>query len=92
MNLLPVEQILAKVGDSTLLQLCFENMLLVDEKLMEMSKQAYFATLRAYSTHSKETKHVFHIKKVHLGHLAKSFALRDTPTQFKVFYLLYIEI
>lgn len=84
LNLLPADQILSKVGDPNLLQLCYESMLLVDPNLMSMSKQAYFATLRAYSTHSKETKHVFHIKKLHLGHLAKSFALRDTPTQFKV--------
>lgn len=36
--------------------------------------------MRAYATHPSNEKHVFHIKHLHLGHLAKAFALRDAPT------------
>ena len=36
--------------------------------------------MRAYATHPSKEKHIFHIRHLHLGHLAKSFALRDTPT------------
>lgn len=36
--------------------------------------------MRAYATHPSNEKHIFHIRHLHLGHLAKSFALRDTPT------------
>jgi ATP-dependent RNA helicase DDX31/DBP7 len=35
--------------------------------------------MRAYSTHPSNEKHIFHIRHLHLGHLAKSFALRDAP-------------
>jgi ATP-dependent RNA helicase DDX31/DBP7 len=36
--------------------------------------------MRAYATHPSNEKHIFHIRHLHLGHLAKSFALRDAPT------------
>jgi ATP-dependent RNA helicase DDX31/DBP7 len=35
--------------------------------------------MRAYATHPSAEKHIFHIRHLHLGHLAKSFALRDAP-------------
>lgn len=36
--------------------------------------------MRAYATHPSNEKHIFHIRHLHIGHLAKSFALRDAPT------------
>ena len=36
--------------------------------------------MRAYSTHPVEEKAFFHPKTLHLGHVAKSFALRETPS------------
>lgn len=36
--------------------------------------------MRAYATHPSDEKHIFHVRHLHLGHLAKSFALRDAPT------------
>jgi ATP-dependent RNA helicase DDX31/DBP7 len=36
--------------------------------------------MRAYSTHPSNEKHIFHIRHLHIGHLAKAFALRDAPT------------
>ena len=35
--------------------------------------------MRAYATHPSDEKHMFHIRNLHLGHLAKSFALREAP-------------
>lgn len=35
--------------------------------------------MRAYATHPSSEKHIFHVRNLHLGHLAKSFALRDAP-------------
>ena len=35
--------------------------------------------MRAYATHPSNEKHIFHIRHLHMGHLAKSFALREAP-------------
>lgn len=35
--------------------------------------------MRAYATHPSTEKHIFHVRHLHLGHLAKAFALRDAP-------------
>ena len=40
---------------------------------------AFRSYVRAYATYPTELKQVFHIKSLHLGHLAKSFALTQTP-------------
>lgn len=36
--------------------------------------------MRAYATHPSDEKHIFHVRHLHLGHLAKSFALREAPS------------
>ena len=45
-----------------------------------MARKAFASHLRAYATHPSDEKHIFHIRHLHLGHLAKSFALREAPT------------
>lgn len=35
--------------------------------------------MRAYATHPSTEKHIFHVRHLHIGHLAKAFALRDAP-------------
>ncbi|XP_072816460.1 ATP-dependent DNA helicase DDX31 isoform X2 [Vicugna pacos] len=35
--------------------------------------------IRAYATYPRELKHIFHVRLLHLGHVAKSFGLRDAP-------------
>jgi ATP-dependent RNA helicase DDX31/DBP7 len=35
--------------------------------------------MRAYATHPSDEKHIFHVRNLHLGHLAKAFALREAP-------------
>jgi ATP-dependent RNA helicase DDX31/DBP7 len=44
-----------------------------------MAHKAFLSHMRAYSTHPSSEKHIFHIRHLHLGHLAKAFALRDAP-------------
>jgi hypothetical protein len=42
---------------------------------------AWQGFLRAYQTHSKDTRSIFQVKKLHLGHLAKGFGLKDKPSK-----------
>jgi ATP-dependent RNA helicase DDX31/DBP7 len=45
-----------------------------------LARKAFASYVRAYSTHPLEEKQFFHPKSLHLGHLAKSFALREAPS------------
>lgn len=54
------------------------------EKVSEMqtlARKAYISFIRSYSTYSLEMKKIFHIKNLHLGHVAKSFGLREAPKE-----------
>ena len=42
------------------------------------------AARRAYQTHCKETKHLFVLKKIHLGHAAKPFGLLHPPVRLSI--------
>ena len=53
----------------------------VAAKSMKMAKDAYMTSVRAYATHPKEVRKVLGVKKLHLGHFAKSFGLRDAPSK-----------
>ncbi|KAJ2772418.1 ATP-dependent RNA helicase dbp7 [Coemansia nantahalensis] len=46
-----------------------------------LAKQAYLSSIRAYATHVSAERHIFHVRFLHFGHLAKAFALREAPTQ-----------
>ena len=50
-----------------------------DATLRELAVSAYLSWVRAYTTHSRGTKHIFTLRAVHLGHIARSFALKDQP-------------
>lgn len=45
-----------------------------------MARKAFSSHIRAYATHPSNEKEIFHVKKLHLGHLAKAFGLREAPT------------
>jgi ATP-dependent RNA helicase DDX31/DBP7 len=47
---------------------------------IEQARKAFQSHLRAYATHPSNEKHIFHVKNLHTGHLAKAFALRETPS------------
>ncbi|KAH9990037.1 P-loop containing nucleoside triphosphate hydrolase protein [Russula vinacea] len=64
---------------ATEVQLSFERWCLQGKENAEMARKAFASHLRAYATHPSDEKHIFHIRHLHLGHLAKSFALREAP-------------
>lgn len=45
--------------------------------------QAFRSYIRAYATHSTETKAIFSVQSLHLGHVAKSFGLQDNPKNLR---------
>jgi len=45
----------------------------------ELARRAFLSHMRAYTTHPSNEKHIFHIRHLHIGHLAKAFALREAP-------------
>jgi len=42
---------------------------------------AFQSFVRAYATYPVDLKQIFHVKNLHLGHVAKSFALAETPSK-----------
>ncbi|KAF7321761.1 RNA helicase [Mycena kentingensis (nom. inval.)] len=64
---------------ATDVQLSFERWVLRKKDNASMARKAYLSHMRAYATHPSNEKHIFHVRHLHLGHLAKSFALRDAP-------------
>ena len=70
-----------KAGDW---QLDVERWALENPQYLEMARRAFQSHIRAYATHIASERHMFNIKELHLGHLAKSFALRDRPGKINV--------
>ncbi|KAF5393391.1 hypothetical protein D9757_000731 [Collybiopsis confluens] len=64
---------------ATQVQLAFERWVLRNKENAALAHKAYMSHMRAYATHPSDEKHIFHIRHLHLGHLAKAFALRETP-------------
>ena len=65
-------------------QLEVERWTLGSPKYLEMARRGYQSHIRAYATHIAEERHIFNMQTLHLGHLAKAFALRDKPGSIKV--------
>ncbi|KAJ3076483.1 ATP-dependent RNA helicase dbp7 [Podochytrium sp. JEL0797] len=64
---------------ATDVQMMFERFVVADERNLELARSAFRSHVRAYTTHVSSEKSLFNIKNLHLGHVAKSFALRDAP-------------
>ncbi|THV02416.1 DEAD-domain-containing protein [Dendrothele bispora CBS 962.96] len=64
---------------ATQVQLAFERWVLKRKENAELARKAFLSHMRAYATHPSDEKHIFHIRHLHIGHLAKAFALRDAP-------------
>lgn len=60
-------------------QLELERWVIEDKRAGEMARKAYVSHVRAYATHVAKERGMFDVKGLHLGHLAKAFALRDRP-------------
>jgi ATP-dependent RNA helicase DDX31/DBP7 len=50
-----------------------------DLKLTEMATNAFGSYIRAYATYPKHLKHIFHPNRLHLGHVASGFGLKEAP-------------
>jgi hypothetical protein len=64
-----------------ILQKQFESLVSAQVELKENAINAYHSYLRAYAAYPKSLKSIFHPKKLHIGHVARSFGLNDAPTQ-----------
>jgi ATP-dependent RNA helicase DDX31/DBP7 len=49
------------------------------DALTEEANAAFAAHVRAYATHSRETKTIFNVRALHLGHVASSFGVKLSP-------------
>lgn len=65
--------------EATEWQLELERWVIEDKRAGEMARKAYVSHVRAYATHVAKERGTFDVKELHLGHLAKAFALRERP-------------
>ena len=65
-------------------QLDVERWALAHPARLEQARRAFQSHVRAYATHVAAERGVFDMKQLHLGHLAKAFALRDKPGSIRV--------
>ena len=66
---------------ATNLQMRIETAVAESPKLHELACQAYVSFVRSYASYPREARDVFCFRQLHLGHCAKSFALRDPPSK-----------
>jgi ATP-dependent RNA helicase DDX31/DBP7 len=48
-------------------------------ELMGLARDAFISFIRAYPTKEKCVRHIFSARALHLGHVARSFALKEPP-------------
>ncbi len=61
------------------MQESLENTIKENPSLKEKAYAGYLSYCRAYATHARDVKHFFHVRNLHLGHVARAFALTDKP-------------
>ena len=50
-----------------------------NKALEAQAGDAFRSFVGAYATNPQHLRHIFHIKRLHLGHVAHSFALKEPP-------------
>ncbi|XP_065058799.1 probable ATP-dependent RNA helicase DDX31 [Rhopilema esculentum] len=68
---------------ATDLQNKLESLVTGNNELKSAAENAFRSYIQAYATYPASLKEIFHVKRLHLGHVAKSFALRTAPQQMK---------
>ena len=48
-------------------------------ELLSLARDAFISFIRAYPTKEKCVRHIFSARALHLGHIARSFALKEPP-------------
>jgi len=71
-------------GRATDWQLGIERWALEHPRHLEQARKAFQSHVRAYATHVAAERGIFDMQQLHLGHLAKAFALRDKPGSLRV--------
>ncbi|CRL03596.1 CLUMA_CG016211, isoform A [Clunio marinus] len=61
------------------LQRKLENLLNDDNELRMKASKAFTSWICYYKTFSKELRHIFNLREMHMGHIANNFGLRDAP-------------
>ncbi|KAL4427451.1 hypothetical protein ABPG77_000740 [Micractinium sp. CCAP 211/92] len=51
-----------------------------DRHLAALGGDAFRSWVRAYATHASAVKEIFHVRRLHLGHVAHAFALKERPS------------
>ncbi|XP_076626844.1 ATP-dependent DNA helicase DDX31 [Colletes latitarsis] len=77
--LTPLSQHSSAHNAAITLQNEFENLVLQGSKLRAKACKAYTSWIRFYASYPRDMREIFNRKDLHLGHFAKSFALRETP-------------
>lgn len=62
------------------LQKGLESFVASEPRLKKLAKDAFVSWVRAYTAHRGVLKQIFMVKKLHLGHVTKSFALKEQPS------------
>jgi ATP-dependent RNA helicase DDX31/DBP7 len=65
---------------ATMLQIASETLVASDKELHAKARKAYTSFVNFYSTYPRAMKRIFSNKAIHLGHYAKSFGLRESPS------------
>jgi len=67
-------------------QMTIERWVIGKEENQSLASMAFSSHIRAYATHPSQEKRFFHVKNLHLGHLAKAFGLREPPKKITGMY------
>ncbi|CAI1552450.1 hypothetical protein SEUBUCD646_0K02440 [Saccharomyces eubayanus] len=65
--------------NATTWHLNIERRVVGDSTFKNLAVKGFISHVRAYATHISQEKKFFNVKFLHLGHLAKSFGLRERP-------------
>ena len=61
-------------------QLFLERLTANSSDLKSLASKAFQSWVGSYSCREKSTRSIFNVRMLHLGHIAKSFSLRDAPS------------
>lgn len=62
------------------LQRLLEGFVVAEDTTKKLARDAFCSWVRAYTAHRGELKKIFMVKKLHLGHVARSFGLKEQPS------------
>jgi ATP-dependent RNA helicase DDX31/DBP7 len=52
----------------------------IQAETKKLARDAFCSWVRAYTAHRGELKKIFMVKKLHLGHVTRSFGLKEQPS------------